>query len=1049
MTNTPNARPKLADQSARDQFTQALDQNFSVIASAGAGKTTAIVDRVVRLARADAQYDESRLPRLTVVTYGDEAAREMRRRSAAALRQANAGPQVEARFQQAYFGTIHSFCLELLRAYGPLAGLSPRFEVAPNQETLWREFLRNSDTILHPLEEDVRRAFSRLISPSKALSLVHQFGARIPAVPPPPPLPAINLQPVFDFKPSNRNVDNVTEGQRIAGEWLEAWRDESEPPCPPPEYTKGGQDFQSVWNAAWRPLWDWLGEAAHCLAAALAREFREYRMSQGQIVFDDMVALAARLIEHPAAGLAIRDFDRIVVLDEAQDTDWLQYFVLLNVAGAQWRDSSQLAIDSAPPPGNFCQVGDPQQAIYSSRADPRVYRRIHDRLIELNGAEELTFSVTMRCDAKITEAVNQFFPRILKPEEHAQGQARFVPLSPRPGAGPGAVFRMSLSGASILPDKPNKEKSLAAEARSIADWLGGLAPGAFDLTDWSHVAILAARNDWLDTLAESLEAAGLPVQAHSRAKTRAEEPIWAWAAGLVRVIVELEDRFELAGVLREIFAIPDGAIAQHYAGETVESVSQAMRALNRARTKAAGAPLDEAFREICDTVQLIDRLNSLPGSDSTRTQRIFHQLRARALEAEERGLSATDWSRELILRLQEKDAIEEPAPGRIQLLTCHKAKGLQWPVVIAPMLHLGLAGGNQQSYPLLYHASPDRPGAVAFNGEALPERKAEARQANEFELARLAYVTWTRAREKLILVDAASLAPARASTPWEKVWEIGADGANADNWTELPAFEPVKRVAEGSRSTVTHSPATEAPLLGGKPRGAPELALGIPFPQRLIPSSLAAGHRAASKPPAGSERDESDRRAEPGYPETKVPDGRDGADYGNWWHATMEGGPWGDSIEAWAGHTGRRLREDCPDPDRAVLEWEALQATQLFRWLNSPPVTVRAEAPLLWPAGARAPAAPRAGTGGATQTPPAFAYDGFIDLLAHDAESGVWRVIDWKTDRYQSDAARELREAYGRQLQAYVDALSGMFETNVEGWLYSTRAGYWIPLVSC
>jgi ATP-dependent exoDNAse (exonuclease V) beta subunit len=80
----------LRDESARARFATELDRNFSVVASAGSGKTTAITQRILSIARsADAAEI---LPRLVVVTFTNRAADEMQQRTRQALLQENLRP---------------------------------------------------------------------------------------------------------------------------------------------------------------------------------------------------------------------------------------------------------------------------------------------------------------------------------------------------------------------------------------------------------------------------------------------------------------------------------------------------------------------------------------------------------------------------------------------------------------------------------------------------------------------------------------------------------------------------------------------------------------------------------------------------------------------------------------------------------------------------------------------------------------------------------------------------------------------------------------------
>jgi len=78
----------LIDQPARDRFEQGHDVNISVIAPAGVGKTTAIVNRIVHLARLPEADAVDRLRRLVVVTYSVRAAQQMQQRARTAMRDA-------------------------------------------------------------------------------------------------------------------------------------------------------------------------------------------------------------------------------------------------------------------------------------------------------------------------------------------------------------------------------------------------------------------------------------------------------------------------------------------------------------------------------------------------------------------------------------------------------------------------------------------------------------------------------------------------------------------------------------------------------------------------------------------------------------------------------------------------------------------------------------------------------------------------------------------------------------------------------------------------
>jgi ATP-dependent exoDNAse (exonuclease V) beta subunit len=77
---------KPRDHSARRRFAEELDRNFSVVASAGSGKTQAITERIVQLAGSRNALDI--LPKLVVVTFTHRAADEMQQRTRQRVSQA-------------------------------------------------------------------------------------------------------------------------------------------------------------------------------------------------------------------------------------------------------------------------------------------------------------------------------------------------------------------------------------------------------------------------------------------------------------------------------------------------------------------------------------------------------------------------------------------------------------------------------------------------------------------------------------------------------------------------------------------------------------------------------------------------------------------------------------------------------------------------------------------------------------------------------------------------------------------------------------------------
>src|SRR4029077_6246505 len=115
------------DQPNRERFVSELDKNFSVVAAAGSGKTRAITDRIVQIAKSEQARDW--LPQLVAVALTNRAADEMQQAAIVELLQGGVPVEILSAFNRAFFGTIQAFCVRLLESYGHYLGLPPTFDV--------------------------------------------------------------------------------------------------------------------------------------------------------------------------------------------------------------------------------------------------------------------------------------------------------------------------------------------------------------------------------------------------------------------------------------------------------------------------------------------------------------------------------------------------------------------------------------------------------------------------------------------------------------------------------------------------------------------------------------------------------------------------------------------------------------------------------------------------------------------------------------------------------------------------------------------------------
>lgn len=125
--------------------------NILVSASAGSGKTTVLVQRVIEKIKSGTNVDE-----MLIVTYTEAAAKEMKARIQVAIQEAvTSESNMELKrhltrqvtlIHQASISTLHAFCLQVIRRYYYLINLDPIFRLLTDEteilllkESVWEE----------------------------------------------------------------------------------------------------------------------------------------------------------------------------------------------------------------------------------------------------------------------------------------------------------------------------------------------------------------------------------------------------------------------------------------------------------------------------------------------------------------------------------------------------------------------------------------------------------------------------------------------------------------------------------------------------------------------------------------------------------------------------------------------------------------------------------------------------------------------------------------------------------------------------------------------
>jgi len=586
---------------------------------------------------------------------------------------------------------------------------------------------------------------------------------------------------------------------------------------------------------------------ARALAAVVEKAIEAYETAKREVSaldFEDLQLRARDLLrDHPRVRDECRRRFRTILVDELQDTNFLQFEIV-----------ELLATEPGSPPGDdrarlrpgaLFAVGDPKQSIYRFRgAEVEVFEHGRRRV----GCEgQRTLETSFRLPPGTAELVDRLFaPRMGPTYEPTQGAAPQV--NPTTAE---VIHLVSASGEGLA-----AADGQAAEATAAAERIRRLVEdGAVAVRDpesggrrpvrWGDIAILLRRFSYLHLWEEALEAAAIPyyvVAGHGFYKQQEVLDV----VHLLRVLADPEDDLALAGLLRSpFFAVSDeGLLRLRRAAPTLrEALGRLAEVLNLEAGDLAGLrraadllPRWAALKDRLPPAEFLDRVVFDSGYAAAVVGRFggaraFANLRrmvdlARQFDpvrpASGRwGLWSLGDFLDFVTDMlhsqmrAEQAPVEVPGADAVRIMTIHKAKGLEFPVVVVPDL------GHVQNRPrkrCFVHPTTGLALRLDANGAgrrrnhdgsaayALARREEETAQAAE--ALRLFYVAVTRARDYLVLVSHARLwgrgaGPARPT--WFEVLRDGLGGGLLTTEPPAPGEEEVE-VSAGTVVRVTVRP---------------------------------------------------------------------------------------------------------------------------------------------------------------------------------------------------------------------------------------------------
>ncbi|HTK88109.1 MAG TPA: 3'-5' exonuclease, partial [Nitrospiraceae bacterium] len=526
------------------------------------------------------------------------------------------------------------------------------------------------------------------------------------------------------------------------------------------------------------------------LIVPFARECRRRFVLTGYVSFDGSVARACALLrDHPLIRRELKRQFRSILVDEFQDTDPVQYEMILYLAeapGLETSDWRTIVLE----PGKLFIVGDPKQSIYAfRRADMEAYDTVVEDhvLAQSPPGERHTLHTNFRSHVGLLTVINAFFSRIF-PEQNIKGiQPRHDPLlsSDTQAPLPGEQVDIRLVRSNEL--DADADTAGRVEAEELARWLSDEVFERQEITEHGvpvkvkprHVAILfRTLTDMRDYL-EALRRYHIPCLTEGEKHFYERQEVID-VINLLRAAVNPHDRPALVGVLRSsLGAMPDvqiEALARHHvldyriahmpdsldrqaqmAYEAVAPIYVLLRDLSVELprlplsdvmdTLLANAPLLELAAASIDGEQAVAnvlKLRDLAGQLATQSTL---SLRGLVCELTTRALEVPDEAESSLA-----EDLNGDGQGFVRLLSIHKAKGLEFPIVILAGLQ---RGANQAASRIMVHhdwssgivgikVGDLQTAAAVYVAAKLEERR-------RAEQSRVLYVAMTRAKRRLIL----------------------------------------------------------------------------------------------------------------------------------------------------------------------------------------------------------------------------------------------------------------------------------------------------------
>lgn len=524
---------------------------------------------------------------------------------------------------------------------------------------------------------------------------------------------------------------------------------------------------------------------AHALAELIdwikgfLRTIQEEKEKQGVLDFQDLLILARNLLRHnKEVRRYFQDRFRFILVDEFQDTDPLQVEVVFFLAEKGARAEKWTEVEITP--GKLFLVGDPKQSIYRfRRADIEIYDQAAKNL-QKNG-QALRVNQNFRTVPSIISWINHIFQNLIQPGPEGSYQPPYIPLEPYAGRKevmadqPGVILLHPPADFNLeearLPEL--REKEAAAISWLIKKMVTEDHPKPWLVFDkekesirrvcYKDIALLLPTYSGIEIYEEALKSLAIPYRLDGGKEFFLRQEVRSLFCCL-KAIDDPADELALLAALRSpFFGFSDEILFLFRAsgnqlnylktpGDKNSPLGPAFELLRYLHEERNRHAISWVVEKLLSATKALEFSLLRPGGEQTAAnlRKILEQ--ARIFDGEEKAnfRRFVQWleSKEAGVREEESPWAEE-RDEQVRLLTIHRAKGLEFPVVI--LANLASARRYTQTFIPDRAAGSFQLASGSFKTIGYDEAFQKEKLKMEAEDRRLLYVAVTRARDHLVI----------------------------------------------------------------------------------------------------------------------------------------------------------------------------------------------------------------------------------------------------------------------------------------------------------